>query len=103
MSSWADLLSSVYLTLPTIAPSDWEERSIYMSIDPDSAPRGLKPKDFAKTYGLSERHVYDQIRQGKLPVVTVGNRYVILVQKFEEMAQTESGGDQNDDVQQLPE
>jgi len=51
-----------------------------------SQPKGMKPRNFAARYGLSENSVYEGCRNGSIPSVKVGNRYVILWEEFEKKA-----------------
>ena len=52
----------------------------------ERANRGMKPRDFAKRYGLSENSVYQACRDGSIPAVRVGNRFVILWEQWERKA-----------------
>lgn len=45
--------------------------------------RGMRPRTFAKHYGLGEHAVYEGIRRGDIPAVKVGQGFVVLVQEFE--------------------
>jgi hypothetical protein len=47
---------------------------------------GIKPREFARQYGLSENSVYRGCRDGSIPSIRVGNRFVILWQQWENMA-----------------
>jgi hypothetical protein len=49
-------------------------------------PKGMKPREFAKRYGLSANSVYEGCRNGSIPNVRVGNRFVILWQEWENQA-----------------
>lgn len=49
-------------------------------------PKGMKPRAFAVRYGLSENSVYEGCRNGSIPNVRVGNRFVILWQEWENQA-----------------
>ena len=51
-----------------------------------SEPKGMKPREFAVRYGLSENSVYEGCRNGSIPNVRVGNRFVILWQQWENQA-----------------
>jgi len=51
---------------------------------------GMKPREFARKYRLSDYAVYKGIREGSIPNVRVGNRFVVLVDKFEEKSGHES-------------
>ena len=44
---------------------------------------GMKPREFARKYGLSDNSVYRGCRDGSIPSIRVGNRYVILWEKWE--------------------
>lgn len=57
-----------------------------MSPDEIETPRGLTPREFAKRYGLAEGSVYKAIRNGEIPAVRVGVRYVCLPEEFERRA-----------------
>lgn len=48
--------------------------------------RALRPRPFAKAYGLSDRLVYQLLREGKLPAIQVNDRWLILVKEFEAQA-----------------
>jgi hypothetical protein len=52
----------------------------------DNQKPGMKPRDFARLYGLSENSVYAGCRDGSIPSIKVGNRYVILWQQWEKKA-----------------
>jgi len=45
--------------------------------------KGMKPREFAKKYGLSENSVYRACREGSIPTIRVGNRFVILWKQWE--------------------
>lgn len=45
--------------------------------------KGMRPREFARLYGLGEFAVYQGIRRGDIPAVKVGNRFVILCEEFE--------------------
>ena len=51
-----------------------------------SEPKGMKPREFAVRYGLSANSVYEGCRNGSIPNVRVGNRFVILWQQWENRA-----------------
>jgi len=53
---------------------------------PTTQPRGMKPRNFAARYGLSENSVYAGCRNGSIPNVRVGNRFVILWELWEKKA-----------------
>jgi hypothetical protein len=46
----------------------------------------MKPRNFAARYGLSENSVYAGCRNGSIPNVRVGNRFVILWELWEKKA-----------------
>lgn len=46
---------------------------------------GLKPREFAMQYHLSDYAVYQGIKDGSIPSVRVGRRYIVLAHRFEEM------------------
>jgi len=48
--------------------------------------KGMKPREFAKKYGLSENSVYSACRDGSIPTIKVGNRFVILWEQWEKKA-----------------
>jgi predicted DNA-binding transcriptional regulator AlpA len=52
----------------------------------DPSTRGMKPREFAKRYGLSENSVYQGCRDGSIPSIRVGNRFVILWEQWEKKA-----------------
>jgi excisionase family DNA binding protein len=45
--------------------------------------RGMRPREFARKYGLSPTTVYQGIKDGEIPAIRVRNRYVVLAQEFE--------------------
>jgi len=47
---------------------------------------GIKPREFAALYGLSENSVYQGCRDGSIPSIRVGKRLVILWQEWEKLA-----------------
>lgn len=53
---------------------------------PEQLKRGLKPREFARRYGLAENLVYEKCHSGEIPNVRVGNRFVILWQEWEKQA-----------------
>jgi hypothetical protein len=54
---------------------------------------GLKPRDFARRYGLSDFAVYQGIKNGSIPSIRVGRRYIVLPRRFEAMvSQNETVG-----------
>ena len=53
-------------------------------------PRGMKPRQFAKEYNLSEGTVYKGVHSGAIPHVKVNGRIIILARVFEEMALEEA-------------
>jgi hypothetical protein len=62
-------------------------------IDP---PRGMKPREFARIYNMSDGAVYQGIRDGVIPHVRVNGRIVILVRQFEEMSKSEPTSSRGD-------
>ncbi len=48
--------------------------------------RGLSPRQFAKLYGLGEALVYRSVKDGSIPAIKVGARYVILPEVWERKA-----------------
>ena len=50
---------------------------------PANERRGMRPREFADRYGLSEMSVYRGIRDGTIPAVRVGGRFVVLPEAFE--------------------
>jgi hypothetical protein len=54
--------------------------------DADQEPRGMKPREFALRYGLSEFAVYQGCGNGSIPSIRVGNRLVILWREWEKKA-----------------
>lgn len=48
--------------------------------------RGMKPRQFARVYGLSENSVYQGCRDGSIPCIRIGNRFVILWEQWEKKA-----------------
>ena len=52
----------------------------------DAISRGMKPRQFARVYGLSENSVYQGCRDGSIPCIRIGNRFVILWEKWEKKA-----------------
>lgn len=53
----------------------------------EEVPRGMKPRQFAKAYGMSDGAVYQGIRDGAIPHVRVNGRIIVLARQFEQMAQ----------------
>ena len=53
-----------------------------------SVQKGLKPREFARKYGLAENSVYAGIRSGEIPAIRVGGRFVVLWEEFEKKAST---------------
>jgi hypothetical protein len=47
---------------------------------------GLLPRPFARRYGLGEKSVYNGIRDGSIPAIKVGNRFVILIEEWKRRA-----------------
>ncbi len=47
--------------------------------------RGMRPRSFARVYGIGEATVYKMLKEGKLPAVLINGRYLILNKQFEEM------------------
>ena len=58
-----------------------------MTARPEKRNPGMKPREFARRYGLSDNSVYRGCRDGSIPSVRVGNRYVILWEKWEMKAE----------------
>jgi predicted DNA-binding transcriptional regulator AlpA len=54
--------------------------------DPEAVMRGMKPREFARRYGLSENSVYRGCRDGTIPSIRIGNRFVILWEQWEKLA-----------------
>jgi hypothetical protein len=66
---------------------DIATRIFVMKISGDkSIPKGIKPREFARRYGLSDNSVYQGCRDGSILSVRVGNRFVILWEKWEKKA-----------------
>lgn len=42
-------------------------------------------EEAAKVLGISERHAYDMVREGKLPALRLGNRIVVPVHQLERL------------------
>ena len=53
----------------------------------------MKPREFARAYGISAGAVYQAIKDDRLPHVRVNGRIVILVRQFEAMAQGDNPAD----------
>ena len=50
---------------------------------PTVEKRALRPRSFAKRYDMSDRLVYQLLREGRLPAVQVNGRYLVLCEQFE--------------------
>jgi predicted DNA-binding transcriptional regulator AlpA len=53
---------------------------------PEQPKRGMKPREFARMYGLAENLVYEKCRSGEIPNVRIGTRFVILWEQWEAQA-----------------
>jgi len=60
--------------------------TVKSSITGQDIPWGMRPREFAKAYGLSEGAVYKGLREGAIPHVRLGDRFVILPHHFEALA-----------------
>ena len=57
-----------------------------MTIRSERPASGMKPRDFARKYGVSENSVYRGCSDGSIPSIRVGNRLVILWEEWEKKA-----------------
>ncbi len=58
--------------------------------------KGMRPRAFARHYGIGEYAVYQGIRRGEIPAVRVGQSFVVLIEEFERRrmpTKEEDGGD----------
>ena len=52
----------------------------------NQAEHGMRPRQFAKKYGVAESLVYKGCSDGSIPCVRLGNRFVILWREWEKKA-----------------
>lgn len=57
--------------------------------EPHNHPDGIRPRCFAKKYGVAENLVYRGCRDGSIPCIRLGKRFVILWREWEKKAMLE--------------
>jgi len=63
-------------------------------IKPVNDPEGIRPRRFAEKYGVAENLVYRGCRDGSIPCVRLGNRFVILWREWEKLASARAPGNE---------
>ena len=51
-----------------------------------SSSSGMRPREFAKKYDVAESLVYKGCRDGSIPCIRLGRRFVILWREWEKKA-----------------